>query len=166
MSEIELLMVKLTYLSLYLINRVRLRRLVIGKSSRILSEGINHSSAYVGMAESAASKSQYPPHEWSSLANELDCEIHDLLPENQTTSTGELVDKIILSFHNEKDVREVILALIKNGFFNTSKTITDTSKHLFIDEHNQIAILSTVMNQMQEERVLKQHPEGFTKGNY
>jgi len=159
-------MAQITPLSLFVINKSKLRRLILGIKARQLSLNLKHGESYVSKIEDTEQVNTYPPSEWANLANELDCEIHDLLPENQTTSTGELVDKIILNFHNEKDVREVILALIENGFFDTSKTITDTSKHLFIDEHTQIAILSTVMNQMPEERILKQHLDGFTKGNY
>jgi predicted transcriptional regulator len=155
-------MKKITYLSLYIINQVRLRRLVLGISSRNLSEMLGHSSGYVGMVESTATLTQYPTHEWPKLAAALGCDINDLLPPGQSTSTGELIEKKVLSLSDEGDVRKVIAALKENGFFdegvsannNEISRLHDVSlemtlekliKHLNVQDEGQIKVLRKVL---------------------
>lgn len=140
---------QISLLSLYVINQVRLRRLVLNISSRNLSETLEHSPGYVGMVESIANKGQYPPHEWPKLAEALNCKAHDLLPpdEMDQTSTGEFVDKKVLSLDDEGDMKLVVNALIDHGFFNQPKTPEVTAGHLYVDEKAQKLLLELVLNQ-------------------
>lgn len=138
-------MKKTTYLSLYIINQVRLKRLVQGISSRALSEMLGHSSGYIGMVESVATLTQYPTHEWPKLASALNCDINDLLPAEQSSSTGELIEKKVLSLSNEADVKKVIAALKEHGFFDEEKSLEDVVKHLNVQDEGQIKIFGRVL---------------------
>lgn len=122
-------------LSLYVINSSKFRRLVIGKSTRDLSDDLGHSSGYVGMIESPGSDSKYPPHEYPALAQALDWEIHDLLPPDEADqkSDGTLIEKVVLSLSNEADMQLVLEGMIDYGFFDEGKTTIETVKHLFIE---------------------------------
>jgi hypothetical protein len=154
-------MAKITALSLYIINAVRLRRLVLGYSSRELSDFLEESEGYVGMIESSASSTQYPPKEWPKLAEIFNCHIHDLLPPNSDQSTGELIDKVILNLSSQSDVLLIINALITDNFFRQGKTLTTIAKHLNIDERKQLAILTDALNKLVERGTLAKHDEHF-----
>jgi len=147
---------KITALSLFILNQVRLRRLVLGMSSRSLSEMLEHSSGYVGMIESTGSQSQYPPHEWPKLAAVLNCTVHDLLPPEKNDSTGEMVEKVVLSLSNEADLNLVIEGLISYGFFDRPKASDEIAKHLFIEKQEQVDLLYKVMDGFLQKGYLKQ----------
>lgn len=148
---------EITSLSLHIINQVRLRRLILGISSRALSELLDHSPGYVGMVESTANKGQYPPHEWPNLAERLNCEVHNLLPpkDHEQISTGKLVEKIVLSLDKETDLKSVVTGLAEYGYFNQVRSLAETAKHLYIDNPKQLALLEKVMTMLTKERVLK-----------
>lgn len=138
-------MIAITPLSLYIINQVRLKRLTLGIPAKRLSKLLNHSSSYVTTIESNLRDSSYPPHEWPKLAAALNCDINDLLPAEQSTSTGELIEKEVLSLSNEADARKVISALKEHGFFEEEKTLEDLVKHLNIQDEGQIEVLRKVL---------------------
>lgn len=89
--------------------------------------------------------SQYPTHEWLKLAAALNCDINDLLPPEQSTSTGELIEKKVLSLSDEADVRKVIAALKEHGFFKEEKSLEEVVKHLNVQDEGQINVLRKVL---------------------
>ena len=158
-------MARITALSLYIINMVRLRRLCLGYSTRELSALLDKSEGYVGMIESSASVTHYPTHEWPKLAEALKCQIHDLLPPDNTDqqSTGALVDKVILDLSNAKDMQLITEGLIANNYFKQSRTLTDTAKYLHIvNESDQMDTLTQVINHLAGTRQLNQTGELYT----
>lgn len=158
-------MEKTTKLSLYIINRSKFRRLVIGKSTRELSNYLEHSSGYVGMIESPGSESKYPPHEYPALAQALDWEIHDLLPPDEADqkSDGTLVEKAVLSLSNEADMQLVLKGMIDHGFFNESRTIAETAKHLFIEGKAEEKIMVRTLNKLAANGLLENKSSVYTK---
>lgn len=150
-------MSKITQLSLFIINQVRLRRFKLGISSRKLSELLDHSTSYVGMIESQVTQDQYPPHEYPKLAEALKCTVHDLLPPDDKNhkSTGELVDKLVLSLSNQADLKLVIDSLIAYGFFDRPKTMDDVARHLFIEKKGQVDLLFDVLEDIVKAGTLK-----------
>jgi hypothetical protein len=155
-------MVKITPLLLYIINQVKLRRLVLGYSAEYLSFILKRSHGYVLTAEDPSIKAQYPTHEWPKLATALGCEINDLLPHGPSISTGELVEKKVLSLNEEEDVRKVLNALKEHGFFDEvdgadnheisrlhgislEKTLTKVVKLLNIQDEDQVALFRKVL---------------------
>lgn len=149
---------KITPLSIYIINQVRLKRLILGISARYLSILLEHGETYVSNIESALNENQYPPHEYPKLAEALNCTVHDLLPpdEMDQDSTGKLVDKVVLSLSNESDLRLVIDRLIAYGFFDHPKALEDISKHLFIEKQEQVDLLFEVLSRVVKTGDLKQ----------
>jgi hypothetical protein len=154
-------MAKITQLSLNVINRVKLLRLVLGIPGSRLSTFLNHTQAYVFNVEKMNLTTQYPPHEFPKLAEALNCTIHDLLPADQPNSTGILIEKIVLSLSNKTDVKLVTEALIAHGFFEQQKTITDVAKHLFIEKQEQVDLLNSVIKECVIAGLLRQNEFGF-----
>jgi hypothetical protein len=75
----------------------------------------------------------------------LSCDINDLFPAKQSTSTGELIEKKVLSLNDEGDVRKVIAALKEHGFFEKEKTLEDVVRHLNIQDEEQVGLLRKVL---------------------
>lgn len=155
-------MIKISPLSLYIVNQVKLKRLVLGYSAEHLSFILKLSHGYVISVEDPEIQAQYPTHQWPKLAAALNCDIIDLLPAGQSTSTGELIEKKVLSLSNEGDVRKVITALKEHGFFeegisaniNEISRLHDVSlemtlekliKHLNVQDEGQVAVLRKVL---------------------
>lgn len=158
-------MKKISFLSLYVINKVRLLRLVHGLSSRTLSENSGLSSGYVGMVESIKNNGQYPPDVWPMLAESLNSTVHELLPPEsiEQNSTGDLIDKKVLSLDNENDIDLVLKTMIQYSFFDTPKFLTDVIKHLFINEHGQVKLLENSLNKIVDLNVLSKRENQYFK---
>lgn len=150
-------MAKITALSLYIINRVKLKRLILGIPAKRLSKILEHSLNYLFVIENPNKEATYPPHEYPKLAASLNCEIHDLLPPNdmEQISTGSLVDKEVLSLGNKSDLQTVIEGLIAYGFFDQAKTTDDIVKHLSIKKKDQEELLIDVMETIVKDGRLK-----------
>lgn len=156
-------MAKITRLSLYVINRVKIRRYVLGYSAERLSTLVKRAHGYVLTAEDPTLKSQYPINELPILAQELKFGIHDLLPSDDMdqTSSGELVDKVIISLDNELDTLVILKALIEYGYFKQSKTLDETALYLYIDKQNELEILELVFKKAVDNGLLKQDDNLF-----
>lgn len=154
-------MKKITPFSLFIINQVRLRRLILGISARYLSLLLKHVEAYVSNIESSNNENRYPPHEWPKIAEALNCTVHDLLPAGQTESTGELIDKVVINLSCENDMILVLDGLIAHGFFAQPRTSAEVAKYLFIEKTEQLSVLEhTLMVLITTER-LKFGQDGF-----
>ncbi|WP_257658752.1 hypothetical protein [Parapedobacter lycopersici] len=157
-------MAGITSLSVYIINRVKYRRLVIGLASKALSRILNHSESYIASVESATNDNQYPAHEYAGLAKALNWTIKDLLPpDDAPVSDGTKVDKKVLSLSNPQDMRLVVEGLTEYGFFDKPKSLTDVAKHLYIDGKEEEKVLGWVLEQLLTERLLKGNGSEYTK---
>lgn len=149
-------MVRTTALELSIINRVKLYRLIFGLSKRQLSLNLRHNESYIAKVENEKEINSYPPHEWPKLAAALNCTVHDLLPPEKNNSTGELVEKVVLSLSNEADLNLVIEGLISYGFFDRPKASDEIAKHLFIEKQELVDLLYKVMDGFLQKGYLKQ----------
>lgn len=156
-------MAKITRLSLYVINNVKVRRIFLGYSAEHLSILLKRSHGYALTAENPKLKSQYPPHEWPIIAKELNCTVHDLLPADDMDqiSTGELVDKVVLNISHKADLKLIVQGLISYGFFDRSKTIENITKHLEMKKEEQVDLLVGVMGGFIRDGNLKQEKNSF-----
>lgn len=127
-------MVTLSFAAVYIINQVKLRRLVLGISARDLSRLIEMSDSYVSSIESMATKGQYTTNELSKIALVLKCEVHDFYPPDELLSKndGSNVFKKIISLSEIEDTLIVIDGLINAGFFKNGKSVEDVARHLFV----------------------------------
>lgn len=154
-------MAQITVLSLHVIDQVKIRRLCLGMSAERLSILIERSHGYVLTVENSNLQSQYPPHEWPKIAEVLGCTVHDLLPVEQTNSTGEFVDKVVLSLSSEEDMARVLDGLIAHGFFAQRRTIAELGKYLFIEKAEQLSILERAITLFTETGRIKLDQDGF-----
>lgn len=148
-------MVKITRLSLSIINKAKLRRLILGLTARHLSLHMNHGESYVSKIEDPNQPNQYIPHDYPILAEELNWTSHDLLPpDDEPVSDGTKVDKAVLSLSDPDDMRLVINGLIEYGFFNEPKGLDAVAKHLYIDGKTEEEVLANVLEDMTEKGAL------------
>ncbi|HKG05351.1 MAG TPA: hypothetical protein VKB19_02780, partial [Pedobacter sp.] len=90
----------------------------------------------------------------------LNCTIHDLLPEG-VESTGDLVDKAVISLGNEGDVLLVLEGLIGHGFFAVRRTVGEVAKYLFVEKADQLVVLEAALRSLAESGRLRSDKEGF-----
>lgn len=158
-------MARITPLSLYIINIVKFRRLVIGLASKALSRILNHTETYIASVESSTNENQYPPHEYPGLAAALDWTVEELLPpDDWDVGDGTKVEKKVLSLSNLDDMRLVVEGLIDYGFFNEPKSLANTAKHLYIDGKEEEKVLEVVLGELAEAgRLLIGNAQEYTK---
>lgn len=158
-------MVKITPLSLSVINRIKLKRLSLGISAENLSLTLKRSHGYILTVENNELKTQYPPHEWPKIAQALNCTIHDLLPEKTDTEIDELVEKRVLDLSIEDDLRIILLELIRIGFFYEEKTIDAIAGHLIMRDDRQLVILSEALKSLQKDGLINSEENSTFKVN-
>lgn len=154
---------QITPLSLFIINRVKFWRLVIGLASKALSRILEHDETYVAGIENPKTNGQYTPHDYPKIAKALDCEVHDLLPSDNfdQKSDGSLVNKVVLSLSNEEDMQLVLTGMIKHGFFKEGKSTTEIAKHLYIDRKPEEKVLIVVLKKLSLESKLEKVGDTF-----
>lgn len=84
-----------------------------------------------------------------------------MLPAEQTNSTGELKNKIVLSLGKEADLKLVLEGLIDYGFFDKQKTAEEVIKHLEIQNNDQKDLLLKALTDLVQEGSLKQRIEHY-----
>lgn len=160
-------MAKITRLSLFIINRAKFRRLVKGKPAERVSLDMKLSRGYVAMMERDYLTTQYNTHEYPNLAQALDWTVEDLLPpDDWDVGDGTKVEKIVLSLANPDDMRLVIEGMIEDGFFNKSKLLPDTVKHLYIDREDKKEerdVLERVLGELVKEGILTEDTHEYAK---
>lgn len=157
---------KITWLSLFVINKVKFRRYILGLSARQLSLNLKHGESYVSKIEDPEQPNIYPAHEWPNLAQELKFETHDLLPpdEMDQSSDGTKFEKKILTLRNDEDMLLVVKGLVDYGFFNENRTFGDVAKHLFIeDKEIECDILKGTLSDVAAAGLLALHGDLFVK---
>lgn len=157
---------KITWLSLFIINKVKFRRYILGLSARQLSLNLKHGESYVSKIEDPDQPNIYPAHEWPNLAQELKFETHDLLPPNDMdqTSDGTKFEKKILTLRNDEDMLLVVKGLVDYGFFSENKTFGDVAKHLYIeDKELESEILKETLSAAATEGLLALYGDLFVK---
>lgn len=126
-------MVKISNLSLYIINRVIYRSYVIGLLQEKLSGILRKASGYVNNTRNQNNDAIFSPADYRGLADALGWETHDLLPPANTPYTdGTLVDKIVFTLRNFDNTKEVLLGMIDNKYFDTPKSLEDIYNHLYL----------------------------------
>jgi len=156
-------MAKITLLSLYIINRVKFRRLVLGISSWYFATLIEKSESFIYKIEDPDVQAQYNTHDYSAIAQALKWTIEDLLPpDNWPVGDGTKVEKKVLSLSNPEDMRLVVDGLVAYGFFNEPKSLTDVAKHLYIDGKDDEKVLEGVLGEAVKEGKLIVENESYS----
>ncbi|SEL53384.1 hypothetical protein SAMN05421740_106192 [Parapedobacter koreensis] len=60
-------------------------------------------------------------------------------------------------------MRLVVKRLIDYGFFNESKSLTDTAKHLYIDSKEEETVLKEVLGDAAKGGALKENAQEYTE---
>ncbi|MGA6119332.1 helix-turn-helix domain-containing protein [Sphingobacterium anhuiense] len=136
-------MIKLPFFAVYIINQVKLRRLIKGYSARKLSEDIGLESQLVSKYENETNKNLYSPQILIKIARILGCSVRDFYPSDEVLmqNDGEHVNKIIISLSNLEDVKKIIAGLVDDGYFSKSRTFEKITKYLHIDGKPESAVV-------------------------
>lgn len=112
-------MIKLPFFAVYIINQVKLRRLIKGYSARKLSEAIGLESQLVSKYESETNKNYYSHQVLIKIADVLGCSVRDFYPPDEILleNDGEYITKTIISLSNLEDVKKVLTGLIDDAYF-------------------------------------------------
>lgn len=127
-------MVKLTFSASYIINQVKLRRLIFGISARDLSERIGLVPQFISKIESMDQGNQYSLEMLSKIADELQCKVRDFYPPDDLLleSDGPKIPKEIISLADTEIAKKVIDGMIDIGYFGKPKAFIEIQKYLHI----------------------------------
>lgn len=139
-------MAKINRSSLYLINSVKLYRLVNGFSTRVFSERIGKSEGYVGRCEGAASDHKYNSADYPLIANELGCVLSDILPPTdwEVSDSHEKVDKVVVSLSDPAFVLEVLKGIQDSEYADVLKDLQQLYRHLSTKDAKEKAVIQKV----------------------
>lgn len=141
-------MAQISKSSLYITNRIKLKRLILGYSTREFSKIIEKSEGYVGMCESSAAVQQYNSADYPLIAKALNCKLSDIIPpdEWQVSDSHEKVDKKVVSLANPAFAREVIEAILASPKAKDIIDIHALLKHLALSNKypEEVAVVTKV----------------------
>lgn len=122
-------MVTLSFTAVFIINQVKLRRLILGISARELARLIEMSDSYVSSIESMVTRNQFTINELGKIALVLKCEVRDFYPPDEilTKNDGSNVLKEIISLADIETATEVIDGMIGIGYFDGSRLDEETT---------------------------------------
>lgn len=158
-------MVKISYSAIYTINKIKLARMIQGKSARQLSkDATNNQDDYlISRHESEAYKTQYPHHTLISIAKVLNCDVRDLYPPDEflLEYDGTRHLKEIINLSNLEDSILVINELIKSDFFVEGKTMEDTSRYLHEFGKPNALVIGKAVKALEQEKKLVLRDEKY-----
>ncbi len=147
-------MQKINRLSLYLINAIKFRRLVLGISAYQFALNLKKSRNYVSQIENIDEDSQYNSADYSLIADALGCELSDITPPDdwQVSDSHEKVDKVVVSLTDPAFAREVIEGIHASPKAYVLKDIKELLKHLALTSKNpeEIAVVTKVWEEFKK----------------
>ena len=156
-------MIKLSFTAVFIINRVKFKRIVNGYSARDLSEKIGQESQYISKVESMLSKSQYPHQILIKIAEVLECSPRDFYPSDEVlqNNSGELVEKEIISLSNLDDTIMILLAMQSDGYFSKERSTEDLLRYLYILGKPEANVVKEALSTLVRESKLKKLSDNF-----
>lgn len=140
-------MAKINRHSLFIINSVKSKRLILGISARRFSEMIKKSESYVGLCEGLATDQKYNSADYPLLAEVLACKLEDLLPPDDwpLSNSHTKVDKVVSTLKDPDFVKEILEGIAGSG---NSKTLRDEKalvRYLNIKESEEREVVNSVL---------------------
>lgn len=139
-------MKKISRISLYILNIAKLRRLVNGKSAYQLSLDIKKSGNYVTNIENPKTPNQYNSADYPTIAEELGCELADLLPppDWKVSDSHEKVDKTVDSLTDPIFVLKVLEGIKVSPLANKLDNLDALYSHLSTKKAAEKAVIKEV----------------------
>ncbi|MBD1431695.1 hypothetical protein H8B06_02565 [Sphingobacterium sp. DN00404] len=139
-------MEKINRLSLYILNTIKFKRLVLGKSAYQLSLDIKKSEGYVTNMENQNTPNQYNSADYPLIAAELGCELSDLIPPDnwEVSDSHEKVDKVVVSLSDPAFVRRVLEGIKASPKADVLEDLDKLYKHLSTKDANEKAVIKKV----------------------
>ncbi len=139
---------KINRLSLYIINSVKSKRLIMGTSSSQFASDIEKSRTYISRIESEKTPDQYNSADYPIIAKALNCELSEIRPPSdwQVSDSHEKVDKIVVSLSDPAFVLKVLEGIKASPKAHVLENLDDLLKHLGLTTKNpeEIAVVKKV----------------------
>ena len=141
-------MVKLPYSAVYIINQVKLRRLILGISARSLAKKLGLVPQYISKIENMDQDYQYPLEMLSKIAKILGCDVREFYPPDELLmkNDGSNIFKKIINLSDIEVASKVINGMIETGYFKKAKSLTKIAKHLQVYGRSEAPVIEQVVN--------------------
>ncbi|KGE12458.1 hypothetical protein [Sphingobacterium deserti] len=145
-------MEKIDRLSLFILNKVRLIRLINGKSAYQISLELGRSSNYVNNIESSSQSNKYNSADYPLLAEIFNCSISDILPPNDwpKSSSHEKVEKYVKSMVDENFVEQILMGIKESAHSNILLDEKALLKHLNVVNDEEKKVVRLVLNRIEK----------------
>lgn len=139
-------MQKVNRLSLYIINAVKYKRLVSGKSAYQFSLDLKKSRNYVSQIEHFNEDSQYNSADYALIASELGCKLSDILPSDdwKVSDSHEKVDKVIVSLSDPVFILKVLEGIKASPHAGALEDLDKLYKHLSTKDTTEKTVIKKV----------------------
>ncbi len=139
-------MKKINRISLYILNIVKLRRLVNGKSAYQFSLDIKKSGNYVINIENHKTPNQYNSADYPTIAEELGCGLEDILPppDWKVSDSHEKVNKTVDSLTDPIFVLKVLEGIKVSPHANKLNNLDELYSHLSTKKAAEKAVVKQV----------------------
>lgn len=139
-------MEKINKLSLYILNTIKCKRLVSGRSAYQLSLDINKSEGYVTNMENPNTPNQYNSADYPAIAKVLGYELSDILPPDdwEVSDSHEKVDKVVVSLSDPAFVLKVLQGIKASPNAAVLEDLHKLYKHLSTKDATEKAMIKKV----------------------
>ncbi|MCY4779363.1 hypothetical protein ORI89_06860 [Sphingobacterium sp. UT-1RO-CII-1] len=145
---------KINRFSLYILNKVKFKRLVKGRSAYLFSIDIKKSEGYVAAIENKSTPYQYNSADYPLIADALVCELSDITPPDdwQVSNSHDKVDKAVVSLTDLAFAREVIAGIHASSKAYVLNDIKELLKHLALTSKNpeEVAVVTKVWEEFKK----------------
>lgn len=147
-------MKKINRLSLFILNKIKLIRLILGKSAHQLSLDIKKSPGYIAGIENMKSPYQYNSADYPLIAKELGCTLSGIIPPDdwQVSESHDKVDKQVVSLTDPDFVLKVLEGIQASPTAKVLEDINELLKHLGLTSKNpqEIAVVTKVWEEFKK----------------
>jgi len=142
-------MEKINRFSLHVINVVKYKRLVSGKSAYQFSLDLKKSRNYVSQIEHVNEDGQYNSADYPLIAAELGCELSDIIPPDdwEVSDSHEKVDKVVVSLSDSAFVRRVLEGIKASKKADVLEDLDKLYKHLSTKDATERAVIKKVWDE-------------------
>lgn len=145
-------MAKINRLSLFIINNVKFRRLVLGISTRKLSELMKKSESYIGLCEGMATDQKYNSADYPFIAEVLGYSLTELMPPDdwEVSTSHDKVEKNVSSLVDPDFVRKVLQGIKQTANAHVLREENTLFRYLNVRNMEEKKTIISVLKEIQD----------------
>ncbi len=138
--------------SLFILNRIRLLRLVLGISAYQFSLLLNKSSNYINNIESKSTSNKYNSADYPSVAQILGCSLTELMPPDdwEVSTSHDKVEKKVFSLEDPDFVKMVLEGIKHSENAHVLKEESTLFRYLNVRNMEEKKTIISVLKQIQD----------------